>query len=173
MRSVRRRRFLGLLAAVGGCGLLTAACGAGGGTGTGTGTTNSRAGYSAALRFSNCMRAHGVPDFPDPGANGIPVGGPGGKADLNPQAPAFHTAMKACHKLAPALGGPPHPLSAAQKRSLIAFSQCMRTHGVPNFPDPTFPASGGAFIGSPQQLPFNPASPGAQRASRACGQPFR
>jgi hypothetical protein len=167
-------RLLCPIVAAAGCTLVIAACGAAAGSGTGTGTTNSHAAYSAALKFANCMRAHGVPDFPDPAANGgIQVAGPGAKSALDPQSPAFQTAAQACHKLGPGLGGPPHPLSAAQRRKLIAFSQCMRTHGVPSFPDPTFPASGGALIGSPQQSTFNPASPGFQRASKACGRPLK
>jgi hypothetical protein len=169
-----RWRSLGLLAGISGCGLLAAACGAGAGSGTGTGTTDNHAAYSAALRYANCMRSHGVPDFPDPGATGgLQVAASPSNSDLNPQSPAFEAAAKACRKVGPGLGGPPHPLSAAQRRRLIAFSQCMRTHGVPAFPDPTFPASGGALIGRPQQPGFNPGSPAFKRAMSACGRPLR
>ncbi len=156
-----------------GCGLLAAACGAGAGTGTGSGPTDNHAADSTALRYAGCMRSHGVPDLPDPSANGgIQIAAAPSNRDLTPQAPAFQTAAKACRKLGPGLGGPPHPLSAAQRTRLIAFSQCMRTHGVPSFPDPTFPASGGALIGAPPTA-FNAGSPAFKRAMAACGRPFR
>lgn len=47
-------------------------------------------------KFSQCMRANGVPDFPDPSPGGglsIPVNGGG---DLNPSNPIFHNASKLC-----------------------------------------------------------------------------
>jgi hypothetical protein len=164
-----RRRLPGLLAATAACGLVTA-CGAGAAAGTGTGTTNNPAAYSAALRFADCMRSHGVPDFPDPGAAGTHVAQVLPKSEL--QSPAFQTAARACRRFGPSPGGPPHPLSAAQRRRLIAFSQCMRTHGVPNFPDPTFPASGGALIGAPPSS-VGAGSPAFNRAMSACGRPLK
>jgi hypothetical protein len=150
-------------------GLLVAACGGGGAT-TGTGPTNDRASYSAALKFANCMRSHGVTNFPDPGSGGgvqVPLGS-------NLKGPAFRSAAQACGKFGPKLSGRPPQLSAAQRRRLIAFSQCIRAHGMPNFPDPTFPASGGARIaGQGQQPNFNPQSPAFEHASAACGIPFK
>lgn len=44
-----------------------------------------------ALAFAHCMRAHGVPNFPDPNAQG--VYSPSG---LNTQAPAFRSAVRVC-----------------------------------------------------------------------------
>ena len=53
-----------------------------------------------ALEFSKCMRAHGVPDFPDPkfstGGGGISISLGGGS--LNPTSPAFQAAQRACGK---------------------------------------------------------------------------
>ena len=172
MPFAQRWRFLGLLAAIAG-GSALAACASGAGAGTGTGTTNNQAAYSTALKLANCMRGHGVPDFPDPGAAGGPQVAVVPSSKLNPQSPAFEAATKACRKFGQAVGGPPHPLSAAQRRKLIAFSRCMRTHGVPSFPDPTFPASGGALIDTPKQANFNPAAPAIRRASVECGHPLR
>lgn len=162
-----RARIAGPIVAVAGCAALVAACGAG--SGTGTGTTNNPAAYSTALKLANCMRAHGVSDFPDPGASGGLQAAPAPSSD---QSPAFQAATKACRRFGGGLGGPPQPIPAAMRRKLIAFSQCMRTHGVPDYPDPTFPGSGGAII-NPRQANFNPASPAVQRASRQCGHPLR
>jgi hypothetical protein len=62
-----------------------------------------------ALRFSQCMRAHGVTKFPDPqfqsgGGTLMKIG-----KDVNPDSPQFQVAQKACRKLVPgsALSAPP------------------------------------------------------------------
>ena len=58
--------------------------------------------------------------------------------------------------------------SSAQARNgqrLLAFSQCMRAHGVAKFPDPS--ARGGIQI-SPS-TGVNPQSPAFQAAQNACG----
>lgn len=118
------------------------------------------------------MRAHGVPNFPDPGAS---VGGPynsiAGIAiplTINVQSPAFEGAQNACRALLSAIVAPQGkpPITASVKAGLIAHAQCMRTHGVPNYPDPTFPASGGIGI---TDAGTNPQSPAYQRAAAVCG----
>jgi hypothetical protein len=50
-------------------------------------------------KFSQCMRAHGIPDFPDPNGNGISLHSEPG-SDLNPHLPAFQNASKLCAKKA-------------------------------------------------------------------------
>ena len=52
----------------------------------------------AMLQFSRCMRAHGLPGFPDPvfnsnGAIGLRIGPGNG---LDPNSPAFKSAQSAC-----------------------------------------------------------------------------
>jgi hypothetical protein len=60
-----------------------------------------------AAKFSKCMRAHGVSDFPDPGASGrLVVGGNSASdgpppGDLNPDSPVLQKAQKACGGLLP------------------------------------------------------------------------
>jgi hypothetical protein len=53
-------------------------------------------------------------------------------------APAFKTAQQACAKLAPGGpgGGGAVPISAQQHRQIVQFAACVRSHGVPDFPDP-------------------------------------
>jgi hypothetical protein len=53
---------------------------------------------AGALKFSECMRANGIPDFPDPTpGQGISLNvGAGG--DLNPNNPTFQTASNLCAK---------------------------------------------------------------------------
>ncbi len=48
------------------------------------------------FKFASCMRSHGVPGFPDPGSNQTSV-----KSDVNPQSPAFKSALTACSSLLP------------------------------------------------------------------------
>ncbi len=46
------------------------------------------------LRFSECMRASGIPDFPDPSADGGISAHPGD--DMSPNSPVFQNAAKVC-----------------------------------------------------------------------------
>jgi hypothetical protein len=120
------------------------------------------------------MRANGVPNFPDPGSSGTSFVGPG----LNPGSPAFKGAQQACAKYAPGLPGPP-TLTASERRAVLAFAQCMRTHGVPSFPDPlltapTAPSNGTSVIalhGAIFELPSgtDPQSPAFKQAGAKCG----
>jgi hypothetical protein len=63
------------------------------------------------LQFSECMRANGVPDFPDPTGGGLSLnrGSPG----LNPDSPTFQNAQKECGRQVglqgPLAGGAPQP----------------------------------------------------------------
>jgi hypothetical protein len=119
-----------------GIALLTAACG--GGTSAGSGASPSATSVQAkAVAWAQCMRSHGVPDFPDPSSNGA-----FNASSLNLQSsPQGQSAMNACKGLQPNLGasGQSQAQDLTQK---LKFAQCMRTHGVPSFPDPS---SNGAF----------------------------
>ncbi len=164
-----------LLAA--GCAVVLAACGGAGPTGY----HNPHYPYGAPnvpISMSKCMRANGVPDFPDPreGPNGGGVGWPGGgpvmiSTDVllimgqRIAGPVVASAAKNCKEyMAPA--GPPPALSESQRKAAIAEADCMRTHGLPDFPDPT-------FSGPDQQLNLppglNPQSPAVEQAAKACG----
>jgi hypothetical protein len=152
-----------------------AACGSSTPNATGAATTPSSK-YTQLVQFASCMRSHGVPNFPDPtstGNGGIRVQATNGNTvvnGVNVNGPAFRSAMQACHSKLPN-GGKPKPLSASQRNAMLKFSQCMRAHGVTNFPDPTFGSGGGVEIalGGPG---MNPNSPVFKFAQRACGAPF-
>jgi hypothetical protein len=123
-----------------------AACGGSSPTTTATTTASTSGHQGEALKLAECMRTHGVPDFPDPtggGGFGIQASANGSTASitvdghaLNVSGPAFRTAMNECAKYQP--HGP--AISGAQlaqiKRGALRMAACMRTHGVPNFPDP-------------------------------------
>ena len=79
------------------------------------------------------MRSHSVTAFPDPSpGGGINLDGTG----IDPASPAFESAQATCRKLLPG-GGPPAHASEQQKQQMFAMSECMRTHSVSGFPDPT------------------------------------
>jgi hypothetical protein len=90
-----------------------------------------------AVRFADCMRSHGVSNFPDPTTSPRDF-----KQALDPTAahsPAFGPAVSDCQHLLPR-GGPNNqspPPSHAQIEAEIAFARCLRSHGFPNFPDPS------------------------------------
>jgi hypothetical protein len=160
----QRQRLAIALAAVS-VGLAIAACGSAGkpSSSSGTAATSGPSHYAAFLKFSTCMRAHGVPDFPDPSPNGgLRINSASG---IDPQSPAFQSAQHSCRKLLPG-GGPPRTVPEAHRKAAIANAQCIRTHGVPNFPDPTFPAGGG--IAESIGPGVNPQSPAFQNAQKAC-----
>jgi hypothetical protein len=124
------------------------------------------------LGFAKCMRAHGVPNFPDPNTLGrIPItssGGmtraPSGGFTANPNSPAYETASNDCRSLAVAT-----PVSQAPGDQMIAsqlkFAVCMRAHGVPNYPDPT---SNGEVGNNGAISGVNPSSPAVQSAEKTC-----
>jgi hypothetical protein len=88
------------------------------------------------VAYAQCMRTHGVPNFPDPTSSG------GSKEAVvsalkevsNSQAEAAQTA---CQHLQPNGSQPTQAQFAQHLRALLAFARCMRTHDIPNFPDPT------------------------------------
>jgi hypothetical protein len=154
------------LAAIG-CSLAIAACGSSGRP------SHPAPSGGPALREAQCMRSHGVPNFPDPS--------PGGSSVIpnwiNPQAPAFQAAYKECAKFL-STGSGRGSASESRMLELLNLAKCLRTHGLPSFPDPTTsppptppPGShagnvigiGGAYL----ELP--PPSPALNSASVACG----
>ncbi|MEO6858719.1 MAG: hypothetical protein ABI323_09045 [Solirubrobacteraceae bacterium] len=153
-----------------------AACG-GSGSGPSAGGATTATGNNSPVAVSKCMRANGLTNFPDPRMGSGGLGFPGGlfmSSDgtltvdgASFGGPALKTAEKACKKFLPSGGGPPPPISASQKRAALANADCMRKHGVPDFPDPTFPAGGGVAINGGSQV--NPQSPAFQQAAKVCG----
>ena len=90
------------------------------------------------LAHAECMRSHGVPDFPDPGPIHIDVRA---HPDLDPKSPAFVAAQKACVSLEPG-GTTGITVSPQMQAAALAYSACMRSHGYPKFADPVFDSNG-------------------------------
>jgi hypothetical protein len=122
--------------------------------------------YDQALKFSQCMRSHGLAGFPDPvqqSGGGISLSIKEGSG-IDPGSPKFKAAEAACRKFAPRRGTG-KPMTAAEQQRFLAYSQCMRTHGLPQFPDPKF-SGGGVQLRLPQGL--GPDSPSLKAAENAC-----
>ena len=117
------------------------------------------------VAFAQCMRSHGVPDFPEPSEGHLLIKG-NSKNGLNPGSPQFQAAMKACHSLAPAPKISPQQ-SAAMQAQALKFSACMRSHGVPDFPDPKF-EGGGVQLQIKRGSGIDPQSSQFQAAQKAC-----
>jgi hypothetical protein len=117
------------------------------------------------VEYTACMRSHGVPSFPDPNAQGeitITV-----SPALNPSSPVFQKAEGDCQRLSPARKGLSPAKQQHVKEGALAFAACMRSHGVPHYPDPTF-GSGGMVAQKLGRSDGDPNSPVFRAAQKAC-----
>ena len=121
-----------------------------------------------ALAFSACMRSHGVPKFPDPtsGSNGNSVELQQGSG-IDPNSQQYQSAMHACQSLLPAGKANGGSVSPTVRTEYLRYAGCMRSHGVPNYPDPTFNGNS-VNLGNLSALGIDTNSPQYQSASNAC-----
>jgi hypothetical protein len=186
------RMNLGVVVLAGGA-LLIAGCGGGSSspsvahlsTGTSGGSPASGGGSSSPessastqqkmVAYAQCMRTHGVPEFPEPTEGKLLFRGGdhnGHATGPNPESAQFQAAQKVCGKLLPNGGAPSPAEQAKRQEEALQFSKCMRTHGVPNFPDPEFHSGGGVGIriGSKKGGPsgIEPNSPQFKAAQKTC-----
>ncbi len=134
----RNRRPLAALAMVA---LISAGCGSNAASETAATSSNGTAGSAdtaatkkataqdKAVKLAECIRAHGVPHFPDPDAKGDFAFG----IDVSPA--VWRKAVDACKDLAPpgAFSGKRSP---KQQSAALRFAECVRENGVKDFPDP-------------------------------------
>ena len=112
--------------------LISAGCGSNAASKTATATPTADKKLTArdkAVRFAECIRAHGVSDFPDPNAkNEFEYG-----VSVTPA--VWKQATSACKDLQP-----PGTLSSKrtpkEQSASLRFAQCIRENGVKDFPDP-------------------------------------
>jgi hypothetical protein len=185
-RRRRRRCVLPVAAALLGLAFVAAACSSDpsspGVAGSGSGTTPTTAASTAnqgmptltpaqkaeELAHSQCMRSHGVPDYPDPDSQGriLIQGGPGTGSGIDPNSTAFKNAEKACQSLQPQ---PTAAQQAQAEQAALRQSECMRAHGIKDYPDPDIKngrVSMSIQAGSGSDL--NPNNPLFQAAQRVC-----
>jgi len=172
---VHRRRPLVVAssAAVAAFSLLAAGCGGGSSPGVANVASSTTGVITAAqnglVAYSACMRSNGVPNFPDPGAEGgIPkqAAVSAFQQVSNSQAEA---AQNTCRHLLPAGGSlsgqASQPITLADRADYLKATACMRRHGFPDFPDPSF-QNGTVTINVPSSI--NKNSPQAVRAVTTC-----
>ena len=121
-----------------------------------------------ALAFAGCMRTHGEPNFPEPVFHGRSASiniTPGSGVD--PNSPQFTAATNACKHLLPNYGKSPGgpTITPADQADYLKGAACMRSHGVPDFPDPTFQNNNVAFN---SKTPIDTNAPQYQSALTIC-----
>jgi hypothetical protein len=170
MRCSRPPLVPGAAVAIASIALLAAGCGGGGhaagvaNVASSTSATTTTSAQNGLLAFSQCMRANGMPNFPDPQRF---VGG-NVKLTIHQLAPT-QAALNACNHLLPTRGGAPQQ-TAQQVRTQVAdglsFARCVRSHGVSRFPDPS--AQGQLSVEMVQAQGIDIHSPAVLRAVQAC-----
>lgn len=182
--SISSHRFIVRLGVAVGVLVLVAAC-SGGGSRAGARSSPAAASTRSpsVVAYSACMRAHGVPNFPDPDSSGrLPKGD---AVSFGVSDSRLQTARRACRHLLPHTDGSLDPASLQQcllagecpqalvQRALTEmrnFARCMRTSGVPNWPDPTTGENGGPYFPLSAHGISRQQSRSAQviRSQRAC-----
>jgi hypothetical protein len=114
-----------------GCSHTSGGAGAGNGPAATAGSTRATplSAHEKGVKFAECMRANGVPHFPDPDPKGdFNLG-----VDVTRE--AWLKAVNSCKSLQPpgALSSKRNP---KEKAATLRFAQCVRDHGVKDFPDP-------------------------------------
>jgi hypothetical protein len=145
------RRSSRLVTLLGAVGLLVAGCGEGSGSpsvahlgstatsassGRGSGVLTAQQEVAIDVAYAACMTAHGIEVDASRTVGLIWTTGPGVPGRGSPQ---YAAAQLACRSLVPK-GGLPVPTeaqSAAAITQLLHYAECIRAHGVPNYPDPT------------------------------------
>jgi hypothetical protein len=161
--------------------LLAAGCGGAGSPGVAsvTSATPSAAGSSATtsrthalLLAVQCLRRHGIPNFPDPMI--APSGPAKGQTILDKRgfravsSSVVNQAQLACRTALEQAGihnGPNAGANPQEIQNLLAFARCMRNHGVQNFPDPN---SQGEFNFAGTGINVNQASQTLLATARTC-----
>jgi hypothetical protein len=116
-----------------------------------------------ALAFSECMRRHGLANFPDPNGSGNFPASAKQIAFSDPH--QFQEARTACSHLLPNNGNGPTQAQWQQILStMVQFAHCMRHHGRPNWPDPTYDTHGRPVF----NIDVDPNSPQFTAEIHAC-----
>jgi hypothetical protein len=160
---------------------LLAGCGGGGGspgaasgasattaatTSTQNGTTTVQIGsFPGRLAFARCMRSHGIPNWPDPTSDGGFDKFKLRQLRLNVSRVRAIEETFCKYDFEP--GGQPQgqTITPADRVDYLRAAACIRSHGVPDFPDPTFQNSTVRFNIPPN---IDPNSPQAKRAEAIC-----
>jgi hypothetical protein len=160
------------------------------GSTTGAGGSASGSGSASVLAFSRCMRSHDVPKFPDP-VDGVDL------PKLSPEilkvsSSQFNAAEHACRNLLPTgvISGKSRGISASVERCIVGgvcapavthwlqdrelpYARCMRSHGLPSWPDPSTDAQGRTYFAVSPAWAAHPPEPQSGICERQTGAPIR
>jgi len=133
-------------------------------------TSSAGSQVTEALAFARCMRSNGVTNFPDPDAKGD-----FNKVAMNQLATSnshYQTASNSCAHLFPDMSdkSPSQLLLQEISNDEAKFVRCMRTHGVPKWPNPVLQQ--GRLIFDSQAVGINPNSPRIAAKMQACDYVF-
>ncbi len=137
-------------------GLSSAACSGGSpsSASSASASTTGSARSPSAIAYSACVRSHGVTNFPDPDSSGqVPKGD---AQHFGVSTSQLQAAQSACQALYPdsdgsldqqaqecmSTGNCPQALVQQILTVEQKFAACMRSHGVPDWPDPSIDAEG-------------------------------
>jgi hypothetical protein len=114
--------------------VIVAGCGSASAGGGNNSTATAR---DKAVKFAECMRTNGVSGFPDPDASGqLTIDAVANGSSIDTNGAAFKQALSACKGLEPpGFTGP--QVTPQLRTARLRFAQCVRDHGVPDFPDPS------------------------------------
>jgi hypothetical protein len=161
--------------------VLAGACGGGGAVGVAHISYSGRAATSRrhpagmahlsslqeGIAHSECMRSHGLPNFPDPGPQGaVRMSSSGSGIDVF--SPKYQAAAKTCQKLEPTAGQSTSPPGAQLMPEALKFAACMRAHGIVNFADPKPIGNYGMILTIPRSLGIDQGSPQFLAANKIC-----
>jgi hypothetical protein len=166
-----------LVAAVA-CALALASCASSSSNGVAQLTTTTQGGavttspastpVSQALDFARCMRSKGVSNFPDP--NSSAEFNKSIMSQLAASNPDYSSATRSCARLLPGVGGVTPALAQEIANDEAKFVDCMRSHGVPNWPGPVLMQ--GRLIFDPQSAGIDPNAPKMVAKIQACDYVF-
>jgi hypothetical protein len=174
----RGRQAAVLAAVLAGVALPAVACSGGGSANGGASSGPGGVTVQKIDSFAACMRSHGVANFylsprsgtPSPSSSQLVLNFLGYQVTgVNPQTLQFQSAMKACRHV---LGIRPPSAAVEHKQfvQLLKEAACMRSHGYPDWPDPSMGPNGQGIMdpGPPPGVDTN--SPRLQAAAKACGE---
>jgi hypothetical protein len=153
-----------LVLMAGACGGSPSSSGPGGSSNAARPASSRSTSVPPALAFARCVRSHGDPNWPDPNSSGEEPPSAKQEAVGNPRFPA---AARACVHLLPNGGQETQAQILADQRDAVRFAGCMRTHGVPSWPDATNDPRGRPVF-SPQAAGIDLNSPRVMAAEQRC-----
>jgi hypothetical protein len=126
-------------------------------------SASASAGPDASLKFAECMRENGMAWYPSPSEE---VGAQDADVPFYVSDEDFETAQAACRQFMPGLKKV-GTADAAEVERLQQLVGCMRSHGVPGFPDPS---ADGSLLLDEAELGVKTSSAVFRNAGKACAQ---